>query len=216
MKSKKNLIRTIIVDDHQIFLEALQITLGRYSYFKVLKTFKNGDGVLDFVLDNQIDVVIMDIQMPGINGLDLSRQILNVLPETTIVILTMLDSLKIREQAHEIGVTHFLFKGDNLDGLLNAMNHSQSGNLFIKIPERKTSSFTRREYLQSDQFGLTIRELEVFELIIEGLDNHEIGTKLFVSQLTIKTHRANIFKKTDRKNSVELVALWHSLGTELE
>lgn len=216
MKNKNAFIRTIIVDDHQIFLEALRSSLDRFPYFKVLSTFTSGEKVLDFVKQNEVDVVLLDIQMPGINGLDLSKQLLEAFPQITIIILTMLDDPIVRQEAEDIGVSHFIFKGDDFDGLLSAMNQSQSGQLFVKIPEENPQILSREEYLKSAQYHLTKREIEIYALIVEGLRNDQIGNKLCVSPFTVKKHRQNIFRKMGRSTSVELISLWHEMNKKVK
>ncbi len=205
-------IRTVLIDDHAIFLEALKITLGRFKTFDVIETFTSGKGVLAFIKLHPVDVIIMDIQMPEINGIELTRIISNIAPSITIVILTMLDDPISRKEALDAGATHFVFKGDNFDDLLHALNTSKNGTSITDRPYLKNIEITPEEYLQARPFRLSNREIDIYKKIVEGKNNLIIGEELFISPLTVKTHRANIMKKMVVKNSRELIAFWFTIG----
>jgi DNA-binding NarL/FixJ family response regulator len=212
-----NTIRLLMVDDHRMFLQGLRSLLEMEPDIKVIGECTNGYEALDAVLRLQPDVVLMDINMPGLNGVDATRQILEQRPDTGIIILTMY-----REDAqvfHAIknGARGYVLKDVETSEVVRAVRAVARGESVIDpvLATRVLTEFKRvwQQGSAHPRDGLTERELAILRLIAAGLSNKEIGAELCFSEKTIKNYITVIFQKlhlTDRTQAA-VYAVQHGL-----
>ncbi|MBK8808501.1 MAG: response regulator transcription factor [Bacteroidales bacterium] len=192
----------LIVDDHQLFRNGLKFILSDCEDFEVIAEASNGEEFIKLMKNLKPDIVLMDINMPVMNGIDASRKALAVNPDLKIVILSMYDDEQYYNSLIELGVKGFLLKDATSDELKTSIlriynNHTYfSQELLIKIIKNKENSVN---------VNITAREKDVLELICKGLSNTEISEKLFISPRTVERHRANLLEKTSSSNSIKLV-----------
>lgn len=195
-------ISILIVDDHQLFRNGLKFILSESEDFEVIAEASNGEEFIQLLKTMKPDIVLMDINMPVMNGIDATRKALAVNPDLKVVVLSMYDDEQYYNSLIELGVKGFLLKDATSDELKTGIlriynNHTYfSQDLLIKIIKNKESSVN---------INITAREKDVLELICKGLSNTEISEKLFISPRTVERHRANLLEKTESSNSIKLV-----------
>lgn len=198
--------KVILVDDHKLFREGLKLLLNNSEKIEVVAEASNGIEFLELKENCNDTIVLMDIEMPEMNGIEATKKILEKCPETKIIALTMFGEDEYYYQMIEAGVKGFLLKNTNIDEVFEAIETVSNGencfsqellyNIVRNLSHKKTDF--------SDP-NLSEREIEILQLICEGLSNQEIADKLFISKRTVDTHRSNILEKTEAKNTASLV-----------
>ncbi len=201
------LIRVIIVDDHEIFRSGLKMVINKLGYAKVVAEAGDGAEFLDLLTREETDLVLMDIEMPVMNGIEATRQAMARYPSLKIIALTMFKEDAYIQSMIEAGVKGFLIKNIRKEVLDRAIQAVYNGKTYYS--EELWDYFTKtvsKEEKPDPELMLTRRELEVLVLLAEGLSNKEIGDRLFVSERTIVGHKSNLMAKTNTKNTVSLLA----------
>ncbi len=201
------LIRVIIVDDHEIFRSGLKMVINKLGYAKVVAEAGDGAEFLDLLTREETDLVLMDIEMPVMNGIEATRQAMARYPSLKIIALTMFKEDAYIQSMIEVGVKGFLIKNIRKEVLDRALQAVYNGKTYYS--EELWDYFTKtvnKEEKPDPVLMLTRRELEVLVLLAEGLSNKEIGDRLFVSERTIVGHKSNLMAKTNTKNTVSLLA----------
>jgi len=199
--------KVILVDDHKLFREGLRLLLNNSENINVIAEASNGIEFLEIAEDCNDAIVLMDIEMPEMNGIDATKQILEKCPDLKIIALTMFGEDEYYYQMIEAGVKGFLLKNTSIDEVLDAIETVSRGEncfsqeLLYNIV-RNLSHANRTNY---NDPNLSEREIEILQLICEGLSNQEIADKLFISKRTVDTHRSNILDKTGTNNTASLV-----------
>ena len=197
----------MLVDDHEIFRNGLKMVINKLEYAEVTGEASNGREFLDIIKNDLPDIVFMDIQMPEMNGIEATMKAVQQYPEINIIVLSMFGEEEYLQKMINAGVKGFLLKNVKRNDLDEAVQAIISGqNYFSK---ELLPFFTNRYFGKSteydDRVKLTKRELEILQLISQGLTDSEIGERLFISQRTVNGHRANLIAKTGSKNTVNLL-----------
>jgi DNA-binding NarL/FixJ family response regulator len=194
-------MKLLIADDHPVFLESLSLLVGKIPGYEVVGKMANGREVLEYLGHSPADMVLTDIQMPEMGGIELIGELRRLYPRVRVLLLTMLEDTETIKAALSAGATGYVFKSASLDVFSKALDAVGAGSKFYseEVMERVLES-TREGGLD----GLTDRELEIVRLIASGLKSSEIAKQLFISVNTVETHRKNIFSKTGVKNAVGL------------
>ncbi|MDP2722147.1 MAG: response regulator transcription factor [Bacteroidales bacterium] len=202
-----NKVKTIlIVDDHTLFRNGLKLLLQHYSPDNVIIESENGEEAVSRSMQTIPDIILMDINMPVMNGIEATRKILQSHPDACIIALTMHGDESYYYQMIDAGAKGFLMKNSNPDEVLAAMEQVCAGKHYF--PEEILYSVIRKmnkSANESDTVQFSVREKEVMLLICKGLSNQEIGEKLFISKRTVDNHRASLLEKTQSKNTAQLV-----------
>ncbi|MBN2728185.1 MAG: response regulator transcription factor [Bacteroidales bacterium] len=199
----------MIVDDHEIFRNGLKMVLNRLKYIDIVGEAENGSEFLQMLdADNLPDIVLMDIEMPQMNGIDATRLALEKHPDLRIIALTMFNEDEYIQNMIDLGVKGFLIKNINKETLDRAIQTVNNGGSFYS--EELFSFFTRQLSKEtpkkSDIPELTRREKETLQLICEGLSNSEIADALYISERTVIGHKSNLLAKSGCKNTLSLVS----------
>jgi DNA-binding NarL/FixJ family response regulator len=195
-------IRLFVVDDHQLFRNGLKFILNERKDMEVAGEASNGREFLSLLDFEKPDVVLMDIGMPVMDGVEASRQALDKYPELKILVLSMYDESEYYNSMIELGVKGFVLKDMDNEELYEAIHKIDAGGthfsqeLLLSIIKNRTPE---------NKISLTRREKEVLDLICKGYSNQQISDKLIISQRTVERHRANLLTKTDSRNSISLV-----------
>lgn len=199
-------IRITLVDDHTLFRDGLKRLLAADSRFEVVGEASSGEEFLALYPNVGTDVVFMDIDMPGMNGIEASRRVLESDPDTKIVTLSMHGEQEYYFAMVELGAKGFLLKNSTFDEVAAAAETVAAGGTYFS-QELLSSLVTALRHTDALPHGeaLSEREAEILPLICEGYSNQEIGDKLFISKRTVDKHRANILAKTGCKNTASLV-----------
>ena len=201
--------KIILADDHTLFRTGLKNLLALEPGFEVLGEAANGRELLDMLENIQPDVILLDIAMPEMNGIEAAAEIIRRWPERKIVTLSMFGEEDYYFKMVSLGVKAFLLKNSDIGEVQEAIRTVVDGGsyfsqelLFNLVSNLKSSSESRSA---EDEADLSERELEILLEICKGLSNQEIGDKLFISKRTVDKHRANILAKTNCKNTANLV-----------
>jgi len=201
-------INLLIADDHQLITDGISKILETEKMIGEIHTARNGQEAVDKVLTNDIDCVIIDINMPILNGLEATKLIKQQKPSVKVIVVSMLSDAAIVSKMMKAGADVFINKDTGKTELLKAIAKAMQGEKYIS-PEISNNLIThltdRRVQTADNEKKLTPRELEIIRLIAEGLTNHEIAGKLFLSNVTVDTHRKNMLAKLHLKNTASLV-----------
>ncbi len=193
-------INILIADDHQIVIEGLKMILEAYEELHVVAEVNNGVQVLSYLESNPVDIVILDINMPEMDGIQCAKKIKKNYPEIKVIILTMYAQKSFVEEILKIGIDGCLLKNNTGKELAEAIKRVHSGSsYFDQIQNFNDNDQKHREYKISD------REIEIIRKLAEGMTSSQISATLFISEHTVKTHRKNILRKLDLHSSSELI-----------
>ncbi len=195
----------IIADDHQLFIDGLLRILEDEPALKVMDVCNNGRKLIQLINREQPDLVMLDIQMPGINGLEVCRMIREKMPDIRIVFLSMFDTAQIIEESRDAGANGFVSKTTDAGLLKSTLKEILDGkDVFLQSP----SGHTTTDIPDSPSLLLlSKREKEIIGLIRQGYISRAIAAELAISEYTVETHRKNIFRKLQISSVAELLAL---------
>lgn len=207
-------IKIIIADDHAILLDGLKAMLQTDDQLQIIGEAEDGEKVVSLAESLNPDVVILDINMPKLNGVEAARQIRAKNKKVKILMLTMYENESFITDAVSAGVNGYIFKMCDMEEFLKAVHSLAEGKDYFheKVSRVVFSDYVK--YMQKNLYDLdtgkitlTKREREILKLIIAGYTSHEISEKLYISYFTVTEHRKNIMKKLEVKNIAELVSV---------
>jgi DNA-binding NarL/FixJ family response regulator len=206
------MIDIVLVDDHKIIRDGIKAFLNDDSGIRVVGEGANGNELLEILEQKHPDVLLMDINMPEMDGFEATKAVKEKYPDIKVLVLSMLDHEKYVNKMMEAGATGYALKNAGKDELLFAIKTVASGAKFICTDiglsfMNKLQSNPQPLQITTEKKGaeLSNREIEVLRNIAEGLTNAEIADKLFTSKRTIESHRQNIIEKTQVKNTAALI-----------
>lgn len=194
------MIRVFIVDDHPMVVEGIRSILLQLPEIEVVGHAMNGASCLGYFVNNDADLLLLDINLPDQSGIEVCRTLLKSKQEVKIIALTNFDQLTYLQSMKDAGAQGYLLKNSSSDEIEKAISMVMSGKEFWLGKDN-----VRESIQDHNQMLLTRREVEVLKLIAEGLTNHEIAEKLFVSDSTVDSHRKNLISKLQVKNTASLV-----------
>jgi len=204
-----NKIRVFLVDDHDMFREGVKLLLSGSNAAEVVGEARNGKEFLQQIEQTPTDVVLMDISMPEMDGIEATRQVHAILPNLKILALTMFGDEKYYYQMIQYGIKGFVLKSAGISELMKAISEVAAGQSFFssELLYKLISGIQSTKSVESkdDTEKLTKREVEVLKLIATGLSNDEIAAKLNISTTTVKTHRTSLLSKTQCNNTASLM-----------
>lgn len=193
-------IKVLLADDHTIVIEGLKAVLSAHEEIDICGEASNGEEVLHFLKNNYADVVILDINMPVMDGLTCARKVKQEFPRVKIIVLTMYAQKSFIEEMLKIGIDGSLLKSNTGKELKDAIYRVYSGKSYYDMIHTFND-----ETNSVNQYKLGDRELEIIKLLAEGLTSQQIADKLFIAESTVKTHRRNILRKTELNNTSQLI-----------
>ena len=200
-------IRVLSVDDHEIMRGGIRYLLMANDEIELVGEARTGQEALDLCENLDPDVILMDMRMPGMDGIQTTQLVRERFPNIQVLVLTSFEEEEMIHQAVQAGAIGYLQKGISMDELADAIHSAYLGK-----PSLSPGAFqvlVKGSSLQEDAagFDLTERELEVLGLIVQGLSNHEIAGELVISVTTVKYHISNILKKLGAANRTEAAAV---------
>lgn len=199
-------MKIYIVDDHQLFREGLKFLLSTCDYISGIHEANNGEELIKNIAQVQPDIILMDIEMPGMNGIEATRECLKLFPDTKIIALSMYGNENYYTGMIDAGAKAFLLKNSKFDDVQRAIAEVSQGNNYFS-PEILNGIIKNLNKKQdaAKNSDLTSREIEVLYSICKGLSNLEIAKNLSLSKRTVDKHRENILLKTQSINTAQMV-----------
>jgi DNA-binding NarL/FixJ family response regulator len=208
--------RVLVADDQSMVRAGFRMLLGEEHDIEVVAEASNGLEAVEKAARFEPDVVLMDIRMPELDGLEATRRILASAAGARILILTTFDLDEYVYEALAAGASGFVLKDDPPEQLLTAIRTVAAGEALLSptVTKRVIKQFTRipRPTPPKEFDELTAREQEVFRLMADGLSNTEIAQELYISDTTVKTHITHILQKLELRDRVQAVVLAHQTG----
>jgi len=202
-------VKILLTEDHKIVRKGIRLLLEKEPGFEVIGEASNGLEALELLANNaEVDVVLMDMNMPELSGTELISLLKQNFPKLKILVLSMLDHEKYIYQALSVGASGYLLKNVSADEMIFAVKHLKAGGKYLcselsfTLLDRQMNT---RETAGADHPDLSKREIEILDLIAEGLTNTEMAEKLFTSKRTVEGHRLSLMNKTNSKNSAALI-----------
>jgi DNA-binding NarL/FixJ family response regulator len=211
--------RIFLVDDHTIVRDGIRALLANEPGIEVVGEANHGQELLDLLRTTPTDVVLLDMNMPVLDGLATTQRLLVEYPDVRILVLSMLSHERYIGQLLDAGAHGYVLKSADKGEILVAIHTVASGKQFLcsELGLTMLRKVLAREEVNEDQEAkkpnqLTRRESEILQLLAEGLTTSEMAEKLFTSKRTIETHRQNILEKTNTKNTAALIKLAMTQG----
>lgn len=202
-----NSIKTIVVDDHSLMRQGLKKILELENDISVIGEASDGEEAINISLKKRPDVLLLDINMPKTNGIEVLRRLKDLGVESKIIMLTIHDDREYLFETVNIGADGYVLKDSESETLIKAIRDVYNGKSYIQpsLATLLVKEYGSKDHAQnkSKKDSLTRREYEVISLIAEGLNNREIAEKLFISEKTVKNHVSNIFKKIEVNDRIQ-------------
>jgi len=210
-------IKLLLADDHHLFLDGLLSLLNQEKDITVKATVNTGTEALRQALDYDFDVCLLDINMPGIDGIEVCKKIKEAKPNQKIIILTTYDDSSIITEMIHIGVNGYLLKNCTKSQLLDAIRTVASDKLYFTEEAHRAiisnyTSLVKQQQKTNEQPLLTPRETEIVQLLAKEYTNDKIAAALKISYRTVETHRKNIMQKTGAHNLAGLLKFAYGEG----
>lgn len=205
------MITIALAEDHGVVREGLRALLTAQADFQVVGECSDGLAVVPLVRKLAPQVLLLDLMMPGLNGLDVTRQVARTCPGTRVMILSMHANEAYVVEALRNGATGYVVKDASGPELVEAVREVAAGRTYLSRPfSAKSIELYERtsQAPEADPYdALTSREREIFQLAAEGFTSPQIGQRLFISSRTVETHRAHLMRKLGLRSQTELVRL---------
>jgi len=200
-------LKILIVDDHKLFREGLKILLMNLPEIEEVLEAQDGETFLSMLKNCNPDLVLMDIEMPHMNGIEATTRALETYPDLKIMALSMYGDEEYFQKMVDAGVCGFLLKNSDFSEVKKAITSAVQGNNYFteEILYKLVNRFKTKPPQADPVVVLSDREIEVLLLICKGFSNQEIAEKLFISKRTVDHHRASLLTKTNTRNAASLV-----------
>jgi DNA-binding NarL/FixJ family response regulator len=200
-------IKLILADDHNLFRNGLKLLLSGYNHIRIVAEASNGEELLSLLDHTQADVILIDIEMPVMSGIEATRIALERFPALKIISLSMYGEEEYYYRMIDAGVKGFLLKSSEISEVINAIETVIKGGTYFssEVLYNVVKNIKIVSKTSVDNTTLSEREREVLEQICKGLSNQEIADILFISKRTVEKHRARLLGKTGTKNTAQLV-----------
>jgi len=195
-------ITALIVDDHEVVREGLRLTLSRAPHIRIVGEAADGESAIELAMRRHPDVVIMDIRMPGMDGLEATRTLSDRSPDTKVLIFTAYSERSLLGRAFDSGANGYILKEAPHGTLVRAIEKVAAGEGYVD-PALMPSFLSGKD--QSEM--LTAREREILQLLADGMSNADVATQLFISQETVKSHVRHILAKLEADTRTQAVAI---------
>ena len=202
-----NKIRIVLVDDHQMLIDGLKAILSTFENIEIVKTYTNGNQLLNEFESLKIDLILTDISMPQIDGYELTKQIKKIKADTKVIAVSMSGDIANINRMLDAGISGYVLKNAGNAELLEAIENVASGKMHFSddVTEEMVKSSKEKDKKPSEKISLSEREIEILKLIAQEHNNAQIGDILFISERTVETHRKNMMRKMNFKTMIGLV-----------
>ena len=202
-------IKVLVVDDHSLFRGGVVAVIAAQEDMEVVAEAENGREAIEKAREVRPDIVLMDLSMPVMGGVEATRLLLEAVPGANVLMLTISERDEDLFNAMKAGARGYILKGADPEELVRAVTHIAQGGIIISpamAPKLLAEVGVSREPQKKEELGLSPREREILALIADGLTDREIAEELFISVNTVKTHLKNILVKLQAKGRAQIVA----------
>ena len=203
------MINVVLADDHAIVRKGIKALLDQEGDFKVVGEAGDGLQAVELVEELKPEILVLDLMMGGINGMEVARQLSKKSPQTGIVVLSMHSSEPYVQEALRCGAKAYILKDNTTEELVHAIREVAAGRRYLSAPlaERAIEVYAQKKPADSkDPYEqLTTREREVLQMALQGLSDAKIAASLFISPRTVETHRANMLRKLGVRSQADLL-----------
>ena len=202
-----NKLKIFIVDDHQILIDGIESMLKGVAEFEVVGKTLDGNLALDFLSQNHVDILLTDLYMPKMTGMELTRRVKKQFPEVKVLALSVSYDVSIVHDLMDAGISGFIIKTIGRDELIEAIQQIAKGNVYFsrEVSNEILRSLSTRNDAEEENYRLTEREIEIVKHLAQEYSNSEMAKKLCISERTVETHRKNIYRKTNTKTVLGLI-----------
>jgi DNA-binding NarL/FixJ family response regulator len=212
-------MKIVLVDDHKIVREGITALLKNENGFEIVGEASSGKELIESIESLQSDVIVMDANMPEMDGLETLQHLKERNKDVKVLILSMADDEKYIKKFMDEGAKGYILKNSGKEELVNALKSIHAGNIYLSaditmklLAKVSNNGFSETWVKEKTEAEISKRELEVLQLISDGYTNGQIADKLFTSKRTIESHRRNLIEKTKTKNTAELIKYALSKG----
>ncbi|RCH55524.1 DNA-binding response regulator [Mucilaginibacter hurinus] len=195
--------RIFIVDDHQMVIDGLRLMIDGFNGFTIVGESNDPVQALGSLKDTEVDILLTDVSMPSMSGIELTRQVRKVSPNTRVLALSMFGDSQVIAEMVDAGVSGYILKNTGKQELSEALNRLAAGQSYFSYDI--TLQLSRSFKQGHEESRLTDREIEIIRMIEKDLNNKQIANQLFISERTVETHRKNILRKTNTQTVVGLL-----------
>ena len=201
------MIKVLIADDHTMVIDGLTMLLSEVENIQVVGKAANGLEALKILEEQEVDIAILDVEMPKLNGIETAEQISEKHPHIRVLILSMYNDQSFIKKLIEIGAYGYILKNKGKEELVDAINSIIDGKKYYgrEVVDTLISQIEKGKEKKADNIQLTDREIDVLELIAMGHSTPQIAQKLFIAPSTVETHRRHLIEKTGVPNSKGLI-----------
>jgi two-component system nitrate/nitrite response regulator NarL len=199
------MINIMIADDHKMIIDGLTSMLATEAGVKVTAEASSGRELLEKMQYSPVDIILMDINMPELDGIEATRKVKAKYPAVRILVISMYNNPEFIRSLLEAGASGYILKNTGKDELMEAIRQVHAGHNYYGKEVTKVMMESLRGSSPNSNFSLTNREKEVLKLIVEECTTSEIAERLFISTHTVETHRKNLLSKLNLKNTAGLV-----------
>lgn len=209
-------IKIAILDDHQMLIDGLTALVRNEKHIEIITTSVSPQKMLDAIAKDQPDIILSDINMPEMSGIEFTRKVCSEYSKTKVIALSMFGEKSTISEMLDAGASGYILKNTGKEELLKAIEKVAGGGMFFSdevAAEMMKNLSERAKKQENEKINFTDREKEIILLITQEFSNAQIAEKLFISERTVETHRKNIFRKANTKTVVGLVkfAIEHKL-----
>lgn len=200
-------LKILIVDDHQILIDGIEAMLQDVDGFEVVAKLLDGKLALSYLTNNKVDILLTDLYMPRMTGIELTQRVKKEFPDVKVLALSVSYDVSIVHDLMDAGISGFILKTIGRNELIEAINEVSKGNVYFsrEVSNEILRSLANRNDLEEETYRLTDREIEILKLIAQEFSNADIAKQLYISERTVETHRKNIYRKTNTKTIVGLI-----------
>jgi DNA-binding NarL/FixJ family response regulator len=210
---KNQIMKVLVADDHAMFADGIQLILESEKDLEIVGKCYDGKSVINFISNHKIDIILLDVNLPDINGVEVCKEILKIQPDLKVIAITMFNEESFIEEILNNGAKGYILKNTGRDELLKAIRTVAKGESYFSkevtesimkslMNKRKAGSKTVNELPK-----ISRREKEVLKLIIEEFTTQEIADTLYISLKTVESHRASLLSKLNARNTAGLVRI---------
>ncbi|AHM63143.1 response regulator containing a CheY-like receiver domain and an HTH DNA-binding domain [Flammeovirgaceae bacterium 311] len=199
------MINIMIADDHKMIIDGLTSMLATEAGLQVTGEAANGKELLEKMQKTPVDIILMDINMPELDGIETTRNVKANFPAVRVLILSMYNNPEFIRNLLEVGASGYILKNTGKEELIEAIRQVYAGQNYYGKEVTKVMMESLRGSSSSNNYSLTSREKDVLRLIVEECTTSEIAERLFISTHTVETHRKNLLSKLNLKNTAGLV-----------
>lgn len=202
-------IKLFILDDHQMLIDGIKALLKNEPAYTIIGEASSGIIAFDLIKKSQPDIILSDISMPEMSGVEFTRELKKLHPHIKVLALSMFGEKSTISEMLDAGASGYILKNTGKDELINALQKIASGGMFFsdEVSAEMMKAFSERGQKKEEESKVyfTDREKEIIQLIAKEYSNAQIGEMLFISERTVETHRKNIFRKANTKSAVGLI-----------